>query len=200
MSEGQSAAGSAAADKQYHSKLLEFAKAWLSVLTVASGALWGLYQYIESEKKAETTRLEQARSIEQERVAQSERENTTRRIEAQKPFLELQFKTYLKTTTLVGQMILLKPTEEAYKALRKEFDTLYWAELALVEDPGVSTAMVQLQETLGNYERGQALQSAVRINALLLAHAMRDSIPSAWQGRLPAPASATKPLPSCGHK
>jgi hypothetical protein len=170
----------------YHSRLLDIAKAWLSVATVVGGALWGLYVYIANEKKAEATRLEQTRALENERVAQADRDNATRRIEAQKPFLQQQFTTYLKTAALVGRIIQLQPDDDEYKALRKEFGSLYWAELALVEDPNVSSAMVQLEVALSLNERKTGVQSDPKGAALGLAHAMRDSIRSGWQGVAPS--------------
>jgi hypothetical protein len=170
----------------YHSKLLDFAKAWLSVLTVVGGALWGLYVYIANERRAEATRLEQTKALENERVAQAERDNVTRRIEAQKPYLQLQFATYLKTTELVGRLIQLKPDQDEYKALRKQFGTLYWSELALVEDIGVSSAMVHLEEALEAYEQKTRPSTDLKPAALALAHAIRDSIQSGWQGTAPS--------------
>jgi lipase chaperone LimK len=181
----ESKAEKAAVEQTYHSKLLDMAKAWLSVATVVGGALWGLYVYVANEKKAEAIRLEQARTIEAERVAQAERDNATRRIEAQKPFLQQQFSTYLKTTALVGRIIQLQPDDDEYKALRKEFGALYWAELALVEDPNVSSAMVQLEDALVLKEKKTGAESGPKNAALGLAHAMRDSIRSGWQGTAP---------------
>lgn len=170
----EATAEKAAVEQTYHSKLLDIVKAWLSIATVVGGALWGLYVFVENEKKAEAIRLEQA-----------ERDNTTRRIEAQKPFLQLQFATYLKTTTLVGQLIQLQPDEDEYRKLRKEFDTLYWSELALVEDFGVSSAMVQLEEALGQNEKKMGSPANIKRAALGLARAMGVSIQNGWQGFAP---------------
>jgi hypothetical protein len=199
----QAASGRAAAGQEYRSRVLDIARAWLPVLTVVIGALWGLYEFIWNERKAETARLEQARTIEQQRVeqaqeterqrrAQAEKEAVTRRIEAQRPFLELQFKTYLRTTTLVGKLIVLDPTSADYQALRQEFDTLYWTELALVEDDNVSSAMVRLQADLSEYEKRPNDRTQIKVSALRLAHAIRDSIRSGWQGSAPAAAQDTK--------
>jgi hypothetical protein len=64
----QAASGEAAAGQEYRSRVLDIARAWLPVLTVVIGAVWGLYEFIWNERKAETARLEQARTIEQQRV------------------------------------------------------------------------------------------------------------------------------------
>jgi hypothetical protein len=76
---------------------LAVTKAWLPVLTVVVGALWGLYEFIDTQKKAEVAR-----------VVQAKKDGETRRVEAQKPFLELQFKTYLATTGLIGRLVVLE--------------------------------------------------------------------------------------------
>lgn len=78
-------------------------------------------------------------------------------------------------------MIQLEPEQEKYKAMRKDFDALYWSELALVEDPIVASAMVQLQSALIMHEIGRP-EAPVKGAAIGVAHAMRDSIRNGWQG------------------
>jgi hypothetical protein len=183
MGETQSATGSVSAEKQYHSKLLDFFKAWLSVLTVVGGALWGLYLYIANEGKAETTRRDQAEAFEKQRDAQARRDNMTRRIEARKPFLELQLKTYLKTATIVGKIINVSPKNALFYELWNEFESLYWTELALVEDSGVANAMVEVRKVLQRYQSDpDHVQEELKLAALHLGHAIGDSIRSGWQG------------------
>ena len=48
----QAASGRAAAGQEYRSRVLDIARAWLPVLTVVIGALWGLYEFIWNERKA----------------------------------------------------------------------------------------------------------------------------------------------------
>ena len=64
--------------------------------------------------------------------------------------------------------------------------TLYWSELALVEDIGVSSAMVHLEEALEAYEQKTRPSTDLKPAALALAHAIRDSIQSGWQGTAPS--------------
>jgi hypothetical protein len=171
---------------------LNVIKAWLPVLTVVGAAVWSVYTYVGEQKRAETARLEQARTIEdqrqrqqrdaeQARLDQVEKEAATRRIEAQKPFLELQFKTYLRTTELVGKIIHLKPNTPEYAAHRTDFSRLYWAELALVESVEVARAMVVLEGALIKYEN-DVTSGGLHSAAIELAHAIRDSIRSGWKG------------------
>jgi hypothetical protein len=172
------------------SKLEQFREAvtgWLSVVTVVIGALFGLYKYLEEQRSAQVASLRQAETLERARLAQAEKDNLTRRIEAQKPFLELQFKTYLRTNSLVAKMILLKPDDPDHKKMRAEFDGLYWSELAMVEDVGVASAMVDLQKDLVRYEKGEAAQAVLNTSAIHLAHAFRDSIRSGWESGLKKP-------------
>ena len=174
--------------------LVDVIKAWLPILTVVGAAVWGVYTYVGEQKRAETARLEQARTIEDQRQRQQkdaeqarqdqfEKEAASRRIEAQKPFLELQFKIYLKTTELVGKLIQLKPNTAEYAVLRSQFTTLYWTELALVESLEVARAMVVLEVALIKYEN-EITSGAPRSEALGLAHAIRDSIRSGWKGEV----------------
>ena len=47
----QSKAAKKADTGKYHVPLLAVIKAWLPVLTVVIGALWGLYEFIDTQKK-----------------------------------------------------------------------------------------------------------------------------------------------------
>ena len=176
--------------------LLDVIKAWLPVLTVVGAGVWSVYTYVGEQKRAETARLEQARTIEdqrqrqqkdaeQARLDQVEKEAATRRIEAQKPFLELQFKTYLRTTELAGKIIQLKPNTQEYGSLRNDFSRLYWTELALVESPDVARAMIVLEGALIEYEN-DGTSGGLHSAAIELAHAIRDSIRSGWKGEASA--------------
>ena len=67
------------------SKLEQFREAvtgWLSVVTVVIGALFGLYKYLEEQRSAQVASLRQAETLERARLAQAEKDNLTRRIEA----------------------------------------------------------------------------------------------------------------------
>jgi|tagenome__1003787_1003787.scaffolds.fasta_scaffold20835508_2 hypothetical protein len=174
--------------------LLDLIKAWLPILTVVGASVWAVYTYVGEQKRSEDARLQQARVFEQQRqeqqkesekqrLAQAEKDAATRRVEAQKPYLELQFKTYLRTTALVGKLIVLNPKDSAYLDLRREFDVLYWTELALVEDREVAGAMVFLNQRFKEYEQDpEKYAQTTRGAAISLAHAIRDSIRKGWQG------------------
>jgi hypothetical protein len=156
--------------------------AWLSVLTIVAAGLFGLVKYLDQQHEAELARITQAKTAEENRVAQAERENMTRLIESQRPFLDQQFKTYLRTNALVGRMVVLRPADPEFLKLVEEFESLYWSELALVEDRGVAQAMSELGKKI-HQVAGSAIHSPGYFNAeaIELAHAFRDSIRKNWE-------------------
>lgn len=150
-------------------------QAWLPVLTVVGGALWGLYTYLDHQKGAQ-----------RDAARQSEQEATTRRIEAQKPFLEKQLALYFEAAQVAGKLTTLKPAEDGWDANERRFWQLYWSELSMVESAAVEAAMVRLRTALDNYKRtpgDSALIEALDEAVYELAHAIRASIESAWTGR-----------------
>jgi len=182
--------------QQYRSRLLGILQAWLPVLTVVVGALWGLYTYIGSQKDAEALRLAQAKSIEEQRIYQQkeaeqqrhfqvDREAATRRIEAQKPFLTKQLELYFETANVIGRLVTLSRAErstDSYKDMRKRLYALYWSELAMVEHPAVGQEMKYFMASLEHDEKEQSSQSQweLQVRAVRLSQAIRESIESAW--------------------
>jgi hypothetical protein len=140
-------------------KLLQFPQnleTWIKALSFLGGAIafcWGVFQFIATQS------------------AQAE----TRRIEATKPFLERQLKLYTEATQTTAMLATSNKTEEL-DAARGKFWSLYWGELALVEDKKVEAAMVQLGRALERGEVGLQLQQY----SLALAHACRDSLAASW--------------------
>lgn len=158
---------------EHHSSFLEIIKAWLPVLTVVVGALWGLYEYIDTEKKAESAR-----------VIQAKKDGETRRIEAQKPFLELQFKTYLATTALIGQLVILEDKQEEFRKLRNDLEKLYWSDLGLVMDESVLKAVTELRHALEKQDNQPSRDAAldVQAGAENVIFEIRNGIARGWNG------------------
>ena len=124
-----------------------------SILGAVATFAWGVFQYIENNK------------------GQSE----SRRIEATKPFLERQLKLYTEATQSAATLATSEePSEKA--ASIKRFWSLYWGELALVEDEEVEAAMVALGKGLDR----QAPPAELKQISLRLAHACRDSLALSW--------------------
>lgn len=137
-------------------QFLQNLEAWISPLLVPSGFIafcWAVFQFIATQN------------------AQVE----TRRIEATKPFLERQLKLYTEATQAAAVLATSGNPEELDVA-SKRFWSLYWGELALVEDKSVEAAMVQLGRALESGTTGPPLQQY----SLALAHACRDSLAESW--------------------
>lgn len=129
---------------------------WINVLSLLGAVVafaWGIVQFIASER------------------AQSE----TRRIEATKPFLERQLRLYTEATQAAATLATSGIQQEVDAATAR-FWSLYWGELALVEDARVEAAMVQFGRALDVGESNARLQQA----SLALAHACRDSLAESW--------------------
>jgi hypothetical protein len=99
----------------------------------------------------------------------------TRRIEATKPFLDRQLKLYTDATQAAAT-IATSNEEDEITAARERFWSLYWGELALVEDERVEEAMVQLGNALNRKDPKKEIQGL----SLALAHACRDSLAKSW--------------------
>ena len=108
-------------------------------------------------------------------VASQQAQEETRRIEATKPFLERQLKLYTEATQAAATLATSKNRQEL-DAATKKFWSLYWGELALVEDKRVEAAMVQFGRALDTGSSDHALQKA----SIDLAHACRDSLAESW--------------------
>jgi hypothetical protein len=129
---------------------------WLKALS-AVGAVglfaWGVVQFFAAQR------------------AQSQ----TRRIEATKPFLERQLNLYTQITQAASTLATETFVQEV-DAASKIFWTLYWGELALVEDSRVEAAMVEFGRCLKSACTQHDMQEA----SLKLAHACRDSLADSW--------------------
>ena len=131
-------------------------EARMRILTLMGAVIafaWGVYQFSASQN------------------SQAE----TRRIEATKPFLDRQLVLYTAATQATST-IATSETAGDIAAAKLRFWSLYWGELALVEDKRVEAAMVNFGKALdGAGERGE-----LRRLSLALARACRDSLAEAW--------------------
>ena len=99
----------------------------------------------------------------------------TRRIEATRPFLDRQLNLYT-VATQAAATLATSSDEEALQEAKKRFWSLYWGELALVEDNGVAEAMEYFGYALERESAGTELKTL----SLQLAHACRDSLAESW--------------------
>jgi hypothetical protein len=154
--------------------MLAIIQAWLPVLTVVVGAVWGLYTYLQHQKE-----------VERQQAIQAERDATTRRIEAQKPFLQKQLELYFETAQIVGRLVTMKPGSADWDTLERRYWALYWSELSMVEHHVVEEAMVKFGAALSDYKEAPDNRDKIRaLNnaAYQLAHAIRTGVESAWSG------------------
>ncbi len=125
----------------------------LSILGAVVTFAWGVFQYVQNE--------------------QLQTEN--RRVEARKPFLERQLKLYTEATQAAAT-IATSEVQKERAAAEKRFWSLYWGELALVEDKSVEAAMVAFGRGLNERASSQEIKNL----ALRLAHACRNSLAESW--------------------
>lgn len=125
----------------------------ISLAIAVSTFAWGVYQFSVGQK------------------AQAE----TRRIEASKPFLEHQLAMYKEASRLASTIATTADEKKKAEALDRYW-SLYWGELALVEDARVEGAMVRFGEAL----KAKADARTVQLLALNLAHECRNSLAVSW--------------------
>lgn len=131
-------------------------ESWVKLFSIVGAVVafaWGVFQYVQNEQ----------------------RQVESRRIEATKPFLERQLKLYTEATQAAATIATSDNPAERTAAL-KRFWSLYWGELALVEDAKVEAAMVQLGRALEQKAPGDQIKRL----SLTLAHACRDSLGKSW--------------------
>lgn len=137
-------------------RLPENVDGWIRTLSLLGAVVafaWGVFQFLAA----------QALQVE------------TRRIEATKPFLERQLNLYTEATQAAAMLATSNDPTELNSA-RKKFWSLYWGELALVEDKQVEAAMVKFGRAFEAGGAGQKLQQ----HSLDIAHACRDSLAESW--------------------
>jgi hypothetical protein len=108
-------------------------------------------------------------------VATQNAQIETRRIEATMPFLERQLRLYTEATQAAAALATSKDPAEL-DAANERFWSLYWGELALVEDARVEAAMVRFGQALKSGAGGSELEQL----SLALARACRDSLAESW--------------------
>jgi hypothetical protein len=104
-----------------------------------------------------------------------DKELSTKRITASKPFLDLQLKLYAEATQ-TASYIANNPDSAERKQRITRFLELYWGELALVERGKVASAMKAYKSDLDS-----GTFSTLPGRALDIAHACRDELAKSWE-------------------
>ena len=164
--------------------VLAMVQALLPAMTAIIGGLWIFYTYLGQQHDAQ-----------REAASRAKQEADTRRIEAQRPFLEKQLALYFEAAQVAGRLAALTPDDKSWRDIEQRFWALYWSELSMVEDERVEAAMVNFGEQLSNYmsrrkttkDRGQPFDETegkrnLDNSSYELAHAIRASIEARWGG------------------
>ena len=174
--------------------VLALVQGLLPAMTAIVGGLWIAGTYLDHQRQTQ-----------RDGEARASHEAETRRVEAQRPFLEKQLSLYFEAAQVAGQLVTLTADDKDWEKIERRFWALYWSELSMVEDRIVEAGMVEFGDRLDDYtsirktakdhnqpfdetESKRSLNEA----ALNLAHAIRQSIEIGWSGRTgkpPAPAS-----------
>lgn len=156
----------------------------LPAMTAIVGGLWIAYTYLDHQKQTQ-----------RDAVERDSKAADTRRVEAQRPFLEKQLALYFETAQVAGRLVAITPDDKTWEDIERRFWMLYWSELSMVEDDIVEKAMVNFSKKLYDYtavrkmmkENNQPFDETQHKRALSgasleLAHSIRKSIESAWSG------------------
>ena len=119
-------------------------------MTTIAGVLWAVFAFLRNQQAAQ-----KAEEIQQQR------DNTTRLLEARKPFLSLQLERYCETAKVIGQIVTLTPELDSERdnwlQAEKRFWQLFYTELSLVEDKTVKKAMEKFGYGLDQYNRARRI-------------------------------------------
>lgn len=136
----------------------------LTLVGAIASFSWGVFVW-SSNQQAQQERA----------AAEAGRSALTRRIEATKPFLQIQLELYQEAVRLASVISTSDPSpsrqEDVQNLLR-----LYWGKLAMVENQEVERAMVSLRDAIKSNKPNQILQQ----KTLALAHACRRSLDRSW--------------------
>jgi hypothetical protein len=87
---------------------------------------------------------------------------------------------YLETSRLVGDLVTLDRNSEDWKRAEVKYYAYYWAQLSMMEDGEVETAMAKFEKSLRNFKLDSGRILDMRIQSYCLAHALKSSISANW--------------------
>lgn len=133
--------------------------------------------------EAEKNRTQEQRARDQARKWAEEDAAVTRRIEAQKPFLEERLKTYLEAIRIGGRLTQddLALGSEEWKTSVQKFFQLRWGELEMVGDAGIRNAARLVGEQLLRVGKDPIIdRHDLRWSVECLADELRYSLEHTW--------------------
>lgn len=141
------------------SRILDTSLKILPVIGACVTFAWGVWVWKEN--------ADEERAV---AAQESARYADSRRIEATRPFLELQLKLYTETALITSRI-----ATAGDQGATGRFWELYTGELALVEDADVAAAMVKFGSALKAGRQGELSGLAIA-----LVHGMRESLARSW--------------------
>ena len=163
--------------------ILALVQGLLPALTAIVGGIWIAWTYLENQKHAQA-----------EQIAQAQKENTTRLLEARKPFIDKQLAPYVETSQVAGKLVSTEHYSDSdWQDQFRRFEELFWTELSMVEDEGVKAAMQNFARKLRWINSHQSAahhsdQEELQQLSYQLARALRSGIESTWYINLSLPA------------
>jgi hypothetical protein len=151
--------------------LITTATPLVTILTTIVGALWAFWLFTVSQRQKNTADAEDAA-----------RRAETRKLESQKPFLELKLKIYVEATQIMGALIGEPVNTPAWMASYRKFWSFYWSELSMVESEEIEQIMIKLGDAVKEYHDsdGERAKLKLRNRSYELAHQIRTEIELAW--------------------
>jgi hypothetical protein len=148
-------------------------KSWIAMLAVAGWTIltafatstWTVFESMN--KRADVQRSEAL----------------SRRLEAQKPFLQKKLDLYIETAEVSSRLVewAADPKSSEWKKNAKRFWELRWSHLEVVGDPGVRQAMRRLGQEIIEVEHDPAkIRHDLRWSVECLADELRESLEAAW--------------------
>jgi hypothetical protein len=154
-----------------------------TVVTFAAASFWE-YQKHTVERQNEIKRFEQVKAREfQERIDAERNAELTRRIEAQKPFLEKKLNLFFDTIQVAARLTewQLDPKSPKWQESARRFWELRWGELEMVGDPGIRDAARRVGQQLVEVEHNPDRdRHDLRWMVECLADELRFALEHAW--------------------
>ncbi|MCK0179553.1 hypothetical protein MWU50_09645 [Flavobacteriaceae bacterium S0862] len=134
----------------------------ISIVVAFAGAILAVYSTIRTtQANKELTSLQHALNV-------------------RNKFLERQTDLYFEASGLASRIATNTSEQDVQEAIVR-FNEIYWGELAVVEDSIVEPAMVDFKRLL---EREDCSKRDLKLSALKLSRALRDSLNKSWKAEL----------------
>jgi hypothetical protein len=169
--------------KKWAPVILVLGAAFWTVLTAGLSAYWTVLQYKESSERFQKGLAADRDKHEKDRAYAEADAAVTRRIEAQKPFLEKRLNTYMEAIKVASRLTELDLTidSETWKANAKRFWEMRWGELEMVGDPGIrNAARLVGEEIIETVKMPNQDRHNLRWSVECLADELRFSLEHTW--------------------